>query len=345
MRTNVAISRRKVLKIAAFGGMAALALPVRDRLRAGEFGGLPQSMQIVQTNHLLMGMLVQFSLVGNDLAWAQSAATDAVAKMERLACLYSRFDGTSELSRLNAQGYLERPSPAFLDLLRLAAQISDASSGAFDVSIKPVLDVYASGMAQSARLSESLADALQLVGHTGIRIGQERIELARSGMALTFDGIAKGAIVDAGVAALREHGFDSVIVEAGGDLTTSGERGQGEPWRIALRPPRSTGVRMPVLALHHGAVATSGDSLHAFAPDLSLHHILDPKRGTSPSELASVTVVAPTCALADALATAVMVCGVQKGVELISAFPGCEALLVDKQMNFTETHAMSAFYV
>jgi len=345
MRANASVSRRQVLKIVAFGSMAALAIPVRDRLRAGEFTGLPQSMQIVQTNHLLMGVSVQFSLVSNDLAWAQSAATDAVAEMERLARLYSRFDGTSELSRLNAQGYLERPTPAFSELLRLAVQVSDASEGAFDVSIKPVLDVYAPGIEQGGRLLESLADALHLVGYTDIRIGQERIELARSGMALTLDGIAKGAVVDGGVATLRAHGFENVIVEAGGDLTTSGERGQGEPWRIALRPPRASGVQMPVLALQNGAVATSGDSLHAFAPDLSLHHILDPWRGTSPSELASATVVAPTCALADALATAAMVCGARKGIELVSAFPGCEALLVDKQMNFTETHAMRAYYL
>ena len=80
------------------------------------------------------------------------------------------------------------------------------------------------------------------------------------------------------------------------------------------------------------AVATSGDYMQYFSPDLAHHHILDSRTGQSPLELASVTVVAPTCLQADALATAVTVLGKKKGIELLEKLPDIEALLVTKDL-------------
>jgi FAD:protein FMN transferase len=149
--------------------------------------------------------------------------------------------------------------------------------------------------------------------------------------------------VDAGVASLRMQGFENVIVEAAGDLLAAGERGLQAPWRIAIRPPREGMSQLPVLNIKNQAVATSGDYLQAFTADYSSNHILDPRRGFSSTGLSSATIVAPTASLADGLATAVMVLGVRDGLELLKTFPGCEAWLIDKDLQSTCSPGMKAF--
>jgi thiamine biosynthesis lipoprotein len=164
------------------------------------------------------------------------------------------------------------------------------------------------------------------------------------GMNLTFDGIAKGLVVDAGVDALRTSGFENVIVEAAGDLLASGERDFQIPWKIGIRPPRNGMTQqLPILHIKNQAVATSGDYLSSFTDDFSMNHILDPRRGFSSPELSSATVIAPSASLADGLATTIMVLGVQAGLELLKSFPGCDAYLLDKDLQPVCSPGMKAY--
>jgi FAD:protein FMN transferase len=134
-------------------------------------------------------------------------------------------------------------------------------------------------------------------------------------------------------------------VEAAGDLLASGEHGFQTPWKIGIRLPRDGMTQpLPILHIKNQAVATSGDYLQAFTADYSMHHILDPRRGISSPELASATVVAPTASLADGLATAIMVLGVKDGLELLKSFPGCEAYLIDKNLQHASSPGMEAYF-
>ena len=153
-------------------------------------------------------------------------------------------------------------------------------------------------------------------------------------MSITLVGIAKVYIVDRGVETLKEHGFENILVEAGGDLVAKGQRSDGETWHLGVAHPRPEkgGRYLSAFSLRDRAAATSGDYQQYYQDDKSQHHIIDPTTGYSPLELASVTVLAPDAMTADALSTTIMVLGVQAGLQLANDLPGVEALLVGKDL-------------
>jgi thiamine biosynthesis lipoprotein len=160
-------------------------------------------------------------------------------------------------------------------------------------------------------------------------------------MQITLDGIAKGAVVDGAVARLQALGFAAVLVEAGGDLRATGI---DQYWRVAVQPPRpeKTNEFVAAFELAEQAAATSGDYMNAFNPDRSLHHIVDPRLGLSPSELASTTVIAPSATDADALSTTLMVLGVKQGLALAEKLAGVEALVVAKDLQLYRSSGFPA---
>ena len=246
-----------------------------------------------------------------------------------LEAILSRHQPESELSRLNRDGRLTHASQPLLELITQSTQISDVTGGAFDITIKPLL-ICTSIIRNKAhcRRRQPLSDR-PLVNYQNIRINGRTITFAQQGMSITLDGIAKGYIVDAGTAVLRQYGFANVMVEAGGDLMASGKKDAGQPWQIGIRSPRSqAGSLIATYNVSNQAAATSGDYMQPFTADLSQHHILDPHTGRSAPELASVTIIAPSAMLADGLATAVSVLGPEAGFNLINHLDPIEALLV-----------------
>jgi thiamine biosynthesis lipoprotein len=345
MTANKQLSRRQFLKILAIGGAAACGLAVRDRFGLGSLLTFDQPA-LVHESHLIMGCVLNLTLAGDDPAHAKATAAVVLQKMRSLVDVCSLFDPNSQLSHLNASGSLRNPHPALVNILKQAETISRATQGAFDVSVKPLLDAYLNAPGGERPSHAVLETELAKIGHSHISIAADEISLGLPGMGLTLDAIAKGAVIDSAVEVLRSSGFENVIVEAGGDLMASGAHGPALPWNIGLRSPRNEpGFKMPVLKVSNMAVATSGDYLQPFAQDYSSHHILDPRKGISPAQLASVSVVAPSAMLADGLATAIMVAGVDDGLKLLGYFAGCEATLVDKHMQVFSSSGMQKYLV
>ena len=128
------------------------------------------------------------------------------------------------------------------------------------------------------------------------------------------------------------------LVEAGGDLSASGNKTPGTPWRIGIQDPRGVTARLLASVDVAGrALATSGDYMQPYSDDRLHHHILDPRTGYSSPELASCTVIAPTAALADGLATAAMVLGAEGSLALTDALPDCEGFFVAKDSSSRRT--------
>lgn len=343
MTPKSSLSRRQFLKIIAIGGAAAaLAL----RFDENWLDNLIKDTGVIHETRFLMGTVVNLTLVCGDPSQASMAAAAALAEMQRLERIYSRFDPSGQLARLNAQGVLRSPDPSLVTLLQQAHSLSQVSQGAFDVSIKPLLDLYERFSKYRLPSRAAIRETLKKVDYKNVMIDTNEIGFSLPGMSLTLDGIAKGAVIDGGVHRLRDHGFDNVIVEAGGDLLASGSHGPGTPWKIGLRSPRQdTTFTTPKLQGQNMAVATSGDYLQPFADDYSVHHILDPRQGISSPELASATVVAPSAVLADSLATGIMVAGVQAGLDMLKQFPGCEAYLITKDLQSTASPGMTSYLV
>lgn len=321
------MSRRDALRITAGVGIgAAFASGVAAEVlrRAG--------LHRVSETRIRMGTSVSLTVVHEDAAEAGAMIGRAFAEMERLEAILSRYRADSAVGRLNATGQLASPPSELVDVLTLGLEVSRRSHGAFDVTVGPLVDFYHDWFDEqrTAPPAAELAPVLDLVGFGGLVIDGGGIQLARRGMAISLDGIAKGYITDRTVDVLTDGGAERVIVDAGGDMTSGGPSSSGEPWTIGIQHPRLADKLVGRVQLDGDGVATSGDYLRNFTPDHRHFDTVDPRTGRSPSDLSSVTVLAPTAAEADALSTAVLVLSPRDGLALINGYEGAECLLVPK---------------
>jgi thiamine biosynthesis lipoprotein len=328
MNKHIKISRRQFFKIIAASSVAGLTY---------KLGGNPfKSDEIISESRVLMGTIINLTLVSADPRAARTAIQACLDRMTELESVLSRYQVNSQLSRLNQTGAITEAHPALLETMQQSLKLSQLTGGAFDITVKPLLELYQSTKT-GIPAEEKIEQALRLVNYQNIAIKGNQIAFRLPGMSVTLDGIAKGFIVDEGVSVLKRLGFDHVMVEAGGDLMASGEIAPDSPRKIGIQNPRAgVGELMTTFTVRDRAVATSGDYMQAFTSDFMDHHILDPRKGRSSPELASASVSAPSAALADGLATAVMVMG-HAGLELIEALHGCEAFVITKDLKIKRT--------
>lgn len=313
------ISRREFLKISALAG-ASIGLGATAYHRLLKTGELER----ISETHQLMGTIINFVIVAESKEAAHSAIQSTVDEMYRLSRVYDHRQSEGPLGELNRNGFTRHAPPELVSTIRQALHFSRLSQGAFDVTVKPVLDALRENLSDWQKFRE-LVDYRQL-GVTG-----DMISLARSGMSITLDGIAKGSVVDGGVSKLRQLGFENVLVEAGGDMMAKGMP-DDKAWKIGISHPRVQSEFIATVSIQDQAIATSGDYMNYYSTDYSSCHIIDPRTGISPSQLASATVIAPSAGEADALSTTMMVLGVQDGLEMIKRIPETAALLITKDL-------------
>jgi thiamine biosynthesis lipoprotein len=161
-----------------------------------------------------------------------------------------------------------------------------------------------------------------------LHLDGRRVEKAHPALTVDLGAIAKGYAIDRAAEVLRRAGIESAAINAGGDIRLIGDHG-ARPWRIAIQHPRDSARPLATLELADAAVVTSGDYERFFEQDgVRYHHIFDPRTGYPAGRCQSVTVVAPSAALADALSTAVFVLGPEEGFALLQRFPEAEGLIV-----------------
>jgi len=300
-------SRRRFFALAA-GTCGALV----NCSRQGDIRKFSQSSKA-------LGASVTMTVLHADAAQAQAALDAAFAELERIECVMSLYRPESEISRLNREGVIENPDPSLVEVLRHAALISRQSEGAFDVTVQPLW---------AQKEMEPDAETLALVDWRKVVIDESGIHLA-PGMAVTLNGIAQGFAADAAMRVMRAQGVERALIDAG-EFSACGGNAVDAPWRIGIRHPRQRDVFAAFTRLDNRCLATSGDYATTFSADFSRHHIFDPRTGASPVELASVSVLAPTAMLADALSTTLFVLGARRGIEFLKAYPGTDALLILK---------------
>lgn len=323
-KNQMHLDRRKFLQIVAVAGAAGAGWALGLNRNTSRY-------KVVQKSRPMMGTVLNLTLYGPEQSALETAVETTINRMLALERQLSRHDGGSEIATLNRTGTLYQPSRDVRTVLELARFISDKTGGAFDITVLPLVKLQQSGRVPD---QASIKKALAVTGYQHIKMDGKKITLAQPGMGLTLDGIGKGYIVDQGVEALRQNGFGSAYVEAGGDLMVTAKKPGDKPWRIGIKHPRpSDPGQLVVLKTSNQAVATSGDYMQAYDSDFMRHHIVNPKTGYSPPELASATVTAPTVAMADALATAAMVMGHKKTIAMLQGMPNCEGYFIDKKLN------------
>ncbi len=251
----------------------------------------------------------------------EGALTEVVSRM-------SSYDADSELSRFNARADTApfALSPMTVAVLAQAAQVSQASAGAFDVTVAPLVDAWGFGPRKAQRVPRDadLHAAGQAVGWRRIDVDMAAGTATKMHPAVRADlsGIAKGFAVDRAAAALDALDMADYLVEAGGEVRARGRNADGLPWQVAVERPDALPQKAHfVVPLSDQSMATSGDYRIFFEADGRRYcHEIDPSTGRPiVSGLASVSVVAGDCAYADAMSTALIVLGPERGFALATA--------------------------
>ena len=286
----------------------------------------------LKRDEVIMGTSIGVELFSDSHAAGESALDAVMDEVHRIDRAMSPHRIESELSRINRDAAYE-PVPLSAEMTRLlvrANEFAELSGGAFDISYAAVGQLY--DYRRGIRPSDAaLAQAREAVGYRHLILDplERTLRFARPGMRIDLGGFAKGHAVDNAAAILHRLGVRHAMVSAGGDSRVIGDR-RGRPWTIGVRDPRRPGEMAAVLPLEDVSISTSGDCERYFDVDgTRFHHLIDPFTGRSPSGVHSVTILAPDGITAEALAKAVFVLGVVKGMRLIGSQAGVDAVVVD----------------
>jgi len=293
-----------------------------------------------------MGTLASVTAIHPSRDLLEAALGQAFEEMDRVVALLNRYEPTSAVAVLNAEGRIQGPPPELFRVMGEALVQNRTSRGAFDPTVQPLVDRLRgegrlgpgdgpapTGIGPSAPPPVSpkeIRRLLDLVDASAVTLGPRTIRFEKEGMGVTLDGIATGYVVDRMAEVLLERGVTDFLVDAGGDIRSAGSRDDGQAWRVAVQDPGKKGAFPDVIPLSGMAVATSGSYEVYFDPDRTQHHIVDSRHGGSPQVSQSVSVMAPTAMVADALATSVFLMDPDRGVAYIDAFPSCACLIVDR---------------
>lgn len=270
---------------------------------------------------VVFGTTISIKVLHENETAARKALSAAMTALREVDALMSVYRADSQVGRLNLDGYLSNPDPRLLQVLSAAQHLSQRTDGAFDVTVQPLW--------QAANERESTSKALSQVDWRKLDISDSALRFRQPGMGITLNGIAQGYGADQALAALKQHGIRHALLDTG-ELASLGNNEAGEPWMLAVRDPRDANAFAQLLAADGRCLATSGDYATRFTDDFSQHHIVDPHTGKSPTELAAVSVLAPTGLLADGLSTACMVLGTEKSLALAAAWPEVDVMCITK---------------
>jgi thiamine biosynthesis lipoprotein len=297
-----------------------------------------------QTEHLIegrtMGTTYHITVVSRDSQSAADLKPKIDARLEAINRVFSTYIKDSEISRFNAlrvPGEKFAVSPDFIQVMKVGRKIHRLSEGAWDGTVNPLVDLWGFGPNQrQPRLPTAavIKALLQNIGFDHIQIKEPNF-LVKDLAAVTLDlnSIAKGFAVDQISVLLAESGFKNYLVEIGGEVYAAGVRPDGKNWRIGInRPQKDAGVDevYKAVSIDNKAFATSGDYRNFFEINgVRYSHVIDPHTGYPVSNgVVSVSVIADNCTLADGLATAIMVMGAEKGIQLVNRLNKVECIVV-----------------
>lgn len=292
-----------------------------------------------QETRILLGTYVTIKVHDVDKSKIEkiTAISKAFNEIKRIENLLSSFKKDNMIDKINNSGTKE----VFLDedtfyVLEKAKYFNKISGSAFDITVLPLLELWGFHQRDYSVPSEvKIKEALDRTGTDKMILDKRRksVRFLEDGMKIDLGGIAKGYAVDKAVIALRGSGIKNALVDSGGDLYCLGEKQKGKKWSAGIRDPLHKNRVIERLDIEDLAVDTSGNYENFFeATGKKYSHIIDPRTG-SPVEnnIVSVTIIAKDCMTADALATAVVVLGKDKGPELIKRLENVKAVLIIKE--------------
>ena len=284
---------------------------------------------------ILMGSSFEITVVAEDEDFAKESLAIAKKEIIRIENLISSWDQKSETSRININAGIAavEVSKELFDLIFRAQQISKLSSGAFDLTFAAIDKLWNfDGRESEMPNPDTLKASVFNIGYQLIELDEESLTvfLPKKGMKIGFGAIGKGYAADSAKQLLVERGVLGGIINASGDMNTWGTKPDGSSWTIGIVNPMNNKKVFSWFSLEHNAVVTSGDyEKFTQINGRRYSHIIDPRTGIPSQGIVSCTVFAGKAELADAIATAVFVMGVESGLFLIDQLPDIEAILID----------------
>ncbi len=268
---------------------------------------------------------------------------DSVNLQHSVDSLLKSFDLTASLwvdssmiSRVNRNEEVT-VNADFTQLFRISREVSEATGGAFDITVGPLVRAWGFGPGGKPAIGAGTVDSLlPLVGYRNVHIKEGRVIKVNPGIKLDFNAVAQGYSVDLVGRFLESKGIMNYLVDIGGEVLARGYKPGGDSWRVGIEKPSeeaSSGREIAMeITLTDRAVATSGNYRKYYEVDgVRYSHTIDPQTGHPVRHsLLGVSVVAGSCALADAYATAFMVMGEEKARAFLDRTPnaGLEACFI-----------------
>ena len=255
----------------------------------------------------------------------------AFKKVEELEDKLSVFREGSDVYKINK--YKKATvSPETIDVIKRSFEISRITEGAFDITCKPLINLYKKcGKEKRLPSKKEIKETLKKINWKDVKITGNEVVL-KKGMEIDLGGIAKGYIVDKIVEFLKMKGIKNGLVNAGGDIYCWGKNPEGKRWIIGIRNPFYKDRIIGKISLTEKGIATSGDyEQYIKIKGKKFSHIVNPKTGKTVQNFpVSLTVIAPDCTTADGLATGFFVSGIKKAVEIANKIKEVEVLIVDE---------------
>lgn len=287
------------------------------------FGGCSESANFVEIEGEALGTFVQVKCKTNH---TKQEIADIIYEVDSVSkSSMSIFSPTSLLSRINNNQTDSLDSHITYNI-ELARRFSELSGGAYDITIKPLTDAWGFGRKRT-NTEINIDSLLDFVGYELLTINDGKIQKMDNRLQIDLNSIAKGYTVDLIANRLETLDIKDYMVNIGGEIRCKGFNARGERWSIAIETPYDGNMAMDsfekIVHIEDRAVATSGNYRRFYLNDKGekIVHTIDPKTGYSVvSTLLSATVIAPTCAEADAAATMFMSMGNTDTVESLAEF-------------------------
>lgn len=255
----------------------------------------------------------------------------------------SMFNPNSTISQINS-GKSNETDSLLRTIFHIAREVSQATDGAFDITVAPLVNAWGFGFKHGALPDSLQVDSLrQLIGWNRISLKDNKFFREDPRMIIDLSAVAKGFGSDCVAQMFRKHGINNFMIEIGGEVVTSGLSPKGKAWRIGVNKPQEDSTStsnelQTILQMNNCAMATSGNYRNFYIDNgRKIAHTIDPKTGYPVQHsILSSTVIAPTCAIADAYATAFMVLGLEKSLQVLDKHPELMAYFIhtDKEGNY-----------
>jgi FAD:protein FMN transferase len=255
-----------------------------------------------------------------------------LSDFDLIASIYNK---KSIISKINQNDSTIKLNEIFLDIFNLGMNVSKQTDGAFDMSIGPLVNAWGFGPEEAIAPDSTTIDSLlKLINYKQIQLVDNTIIKDNPNIKLDFNAIAKGYAVDLVGDFLSSKKIESYLVEIGGEIVTKGQKPNGDDWIVGIEMPAETAnaPQQPQsrISVSNMAVATSGNYRNYYEQNGErFAHTINPKTGYPVQHsLLSVTVIAENCATADAYATAFMVLGKEKALEITEEIKNLEIYLI-----------------